>query len=500
MDQGRTTSDFLVLSHREPYEETEGADGEATLRRKTNGVFTTLDSVMRHRRGTWIAWREREPGEPFRERVRVPADGHPESYTVRRIPLTPDEARRFYYDFTSTALWPVLFSLLDRARFTADAWEAYRQVNEAFADAACEEAAPGALVWINDFHLMLAPKLIKQRRPDLRLALFLHTTFPPPDVFAVLPWREPLLDGLLHLDLIGFHIPSYAQNFADTAERFMDARVTAITRTDLIAHGPAVAVPRYPISLHYGDRDVALGVFPVGVDVDYFTQQAQSAETREAAAEVRRRTGAETVILAAERLDYVKGVLERLECFERYLDRHPEQHGRVSFVQVAVPTRTGMEEFQAMRRLVEEAVGRINGRFGSLAWQPVIHMYGSLDRPELVSFYLAADIAWVTPLRDGLNLVAKEYVASTQGGAGIVILSEFAGAAAELNGVVLTNPYCPDDMDRALEEAMEMGEGERVGRMLMLRERVLTWDVHSWSNAFFAAAERTGAPAGYAAV
>lgn len=488
-------SDFIVLSHREPYQDVELPDGSVTLRRKTNGVFTTLDAVMRQKRGTWIAWREQEGEQTFEPRIAVPSPDDPESYTVRRIPLAPDEARRFYYDFTSTALWPVLFSLLDRARFTAAAWETYQSVNRAFADAACEEAAPGALIWVNDFHLMLVPRLIKERRPDVRLALFLHTTFPPPDVFGILPWREQLLDGLLHLDLIGFHIPSYAQNFADTAARFMDARVTGVIDTTMIRRGPAVAVPTYPTSLRYGEHEITLGVFPVGVDVEYFAGEAQAETTRAAAVEVRTRTGADTVIVSAERLDYVKGVLERLECFERYLERHPEKHGNVSFVQIAVPTRTGMEEFQLMRRQVEEAVGRINGRFGGFEWQPVLHMYGSLDRPELVGLYLAADIAWVTPLRDGLNLVAKEYIATQIGGTGIVILSEFAGAAAELNGVILTNPYSPDDMDRALEEAMTMDEGERTGRMLMLRDRVLTWDVHRWSHAFLTAAEGAGAGA-----
>ncbi|MGH7483218.1 MAG: alpha,alpha-trehalose-phosphate synthase (UDP-forming) [Longimicrobiales bacterium] len=494
--EAAVASDFVVLSHREPYAEHEGAEGETLLRRKTNGVFTTLDSVMRQERGTWIAWKERV-GEPFPERIRVPDAAHPEAYTVRRIPLEPDEARRFYYDFTSTALWPVLFSLLDRARFTSEAWETYVRVNAAFARATCEEAAPNALVWVNDFHLMLAPRMIKEQRPDLRLALFLHTTFPPPDVFGILPWREQLLDGLLHLDLIGFHIPSYAQNFADTASRFMDAHPTSVTGTDLIAHGPAVAVPRYPLSVRYGDREVGLGVYPVGVDVEYFAEEARRPDTRSRAEEVRERTGAETIILAAERLDYVKGVLERLECFERYLHRHPERHSKVSFIQIAVPTRTGMEEFQEMRRQVEEAVGRINGRFGTMDWQPVVHLYGAVDRPELVAFYLAADIAWVTPLRDGLNLVAKEYIATRAGADGTLILSEFAGAAAELEGVILTNPYAPDDMDRALEKALALDPGERASRMLKLRDRVLSYDVHRWSRAFLNDAERAGAAAGF---
>ena len=482
-------SDFIVLSHREPYQKVQLPDGSTTLRRKTNGVFTTLDSVMRQKHGTWIAWRELEEAVPFDSHVQVPSPDHNQAYTVRRIPLDPEEARRFYYDFTSTALWPVLFSLLDRARFTSEAWETYQRVNRAFADATCEEAAPNALVWVNDFHLMLVPRMIKERRPDIRLALFLHTTFPPPDVFGILPWREELLDGLLHLDLIGFHIPSYAANFADTAERFMNASVMAKQDTSLIGHGPAVSVPRYPSALEYEDHEVSLGVFPVGVDVEYFAAEAQTESTRESARELRQKTGADTVIVSAERLDYVKGVLERLECFERYLERHPEQHGNVSFIQIAVPTRTGMEEFQLMRRQVEEAVGRINGRFGGFEWQPVLHMYGSLERPELVGLYLAADIAWVTPLRDGLNLVAKEYIATQIGGTGVVILSEFAGAAAELQGVILTNPYSPDDMDRALDEAMNMDDGERTGRMLMLRDRVLTWDVHRWSSAFLTAAE-----------
>src|SRR5690606_36650706 len=293
------------------------------------------------------------------------------------IGLEPDKAEHFYYDFTSTALWPVLFSMLDRARFTNEAWETYRRVNERFAAAACEEAAPGALVWVNDFHLMLVPRLIKERRPDVTVVLFLHTTFPPPDIFGVIPWRKELLDGLLHLDLIGFHIPSYALNFANTAERFLDAVPVGVATTGLIRRGPAVSVSRYPRALRYGDREVALGVYPVGVDVDHFAGIAASSATRDRTREIRERTGAKTLILSAERLDYVKGVLERLECFERFLDRHPERHGEVSFIQIAVPTRTGMEEFQQMRRLTDEAVGRINGRFRSIDWEPVLHFYGS---------------------------------------------------------------------------------------------------------------------------
>ena len=488
-------SDLIVLSHREPYAEVAVEGGGTVLQRKTNGVFATLDTVMRRKQGTWIAWKEQE-GDAFQERVLVPAADAPDAYAVRRIPLDPDEARRFYYDFTSTALWPVLFSLLDRARFTRASWETYKRVNQAFADAACEEAAPGALIWVNDFHLMLAPKLIRRRRPDVRLALFLHTTFPPPDVFGIIPWRQELLDGLLHLDLIGFHIPSYAQNFADTACRFLQARTTEMTTTDLIRHGPAVAVPEYPVALRYGQRRITLGVYPVGVDAEYFAHEAQRPETIAHASDVRSSVGAETLLLSAERLDYVKGITERLECFERYLDRHPERHGKVSFIQVAVPTRTGMEDFQEMRRRVEETVGRVNGRFASMAWRPVLHFYGSFDRPELVSFYLAADIAWVTPLRDGLNLVAKEYVASRTDGRGVVILSEFAGAAAELDGAILTNPYSPDDMDRALEDAMEMSAEEQAARLLRLRERVLSYDVHRWSRSFLQDAERAGAEGG----
>lgn len=490
-------SDFILVSHREPYAETETPTGPRLVR-KTNGVFATLDPIMRERQGLWIAWAERTPGTPFAEKVQVPGPAH-EAYEIRRIGLSPEEAESFYYDFTSSALWPVLFSLLDRARFTHRAWETYRRVNEAFATAVCEEAAPDATVWINDFHLMLAPRLIRDRRPDLTQALFLHTTFPPPDIFGVLPWRRELLDGLLHLDLIGFHIPSYALNFANTAERFLGARPSEVVRTDLIRKGPAVSISRYPLTLEYQGREVALGVYPVGVDVDFFSRQASRPETRARSREIRAQTGARTVILSAERLDYVKGALERLECFERYLADNPEQHGEISFIQIAVPTRTGMEEFQEMRRLTEEAVGRINGRFGTLGWQPVMHFYNSFSREELVAFYNAADIVWVTPLRDGLNLVAKEYIASRTDGDGLVILSEFAGAAAEIDGVILTNPYSPDAMDHALAEALAMPSDQRRERMRRLRDRVLDHDVHAWSNAFLGDVERVTsnlAPAG----
>lgn len=482
-------AEFIVLSHREPYAEVETPEG-VELRRKTNGVFATLDSVMRERGGVWIAWAEREGGRPFVERVAVPSGGHAQAYEVRRIGLDPEEARRFYYDFTSSAIWPVLFSMLDRARFTRRAWEAYQRVNRLFAQAVCEEAAPGAVAWVNDFHLMLTPRMVKRRRPDITMALFLHTTFPPPDIFGVIPWRRDLLDAMLHLDLVGFHIPSYALNFANTAERFLGAVPNSVVGTDLVEKGPAVSVSRYPLALRYGSREIALGVYPVGVDVEFFGERARLPDTRARSAEIRERTGAAQIILSAERLDYVKGALERLECFERFLARHPERHGEVSFIQIAVPTRTGMEEFRDMRRQAEEAVGRINGRFGRLDWQPVMHFYTAFPHEELAAYYAAADVLWVTPLRDGLNLVAKEYVATRAAGDGVVILSEFAGAAAELEGVVLTNPYSPDDMDRALEAALAMPVGERAARMRRLRERVLYHDVHRWADVFLRDVER----------
>ncbi len=488
-------SDFIVLSHREPYEEIE-TEGGIELKRKTNGVFATLDSVMKRKKGTWIAWKELAADETFVDQLLVPSAEDPDAYLVRRIPLDAEEARLFYYDFTSTALWPILFSMPGRARFSMAAWQAYERVNHAFADVTCEEAAPGALVWVNDFHLMLVPRLLKERRPDLKVVLFLHTTFPPADVFGVLPWRQQLLDGLLHLDLIGFHIPSYAVNFANTAERFAEAEPGDFRETDLIGHGPAVAVRRYPTAVKYGDHTVRLGVYPVGVDIDYFHDQVNDEQTTARAREIRAGTGARTLILAAERLDYVKGMLERLHAFERFLERHPEERGRVSFIQIAVPTRTGMEEFQEVRRQVEGAVGRINGAHGTMDWRPVLHFYGSFDRPELTAFYRAADMIWVTPLRDGLNLVAKEFVACRTDVDGVVVLSEFAGVAAELRGPVLVNPYSPDDMDRALEEALSLPADERRNRMQQMRDRVLTWDVQQWANTFLGDAERaSGAPA-----
>ncbi|HEX9728856.1 MAG TPA: trehalose-6-phosphate synthase [Gemmatimonadales bacterium] len=486
------TTDLVVLAHREPYEERPTATGIQRVL-KTNGVFRTLDAVLRERRGTWIAWRQQDPGARWDATVDAPTDEAGARYRIRRIPLSKDEARRFYYEFTSTAIWPVLFSLLDRARFTQDAWATYEEVNARFADAVCDEASIGATVWINDFHLMLAPRLIKQQRPDLTLVLFLHTAFPPPDTFAVIPWRNELLDSLLHLDEIGFHIPSYALNFANTAERFVGAVPMAPVEVDVTADRPAVAVSRYPSRLEYQGRTVALGAYPVGVDVTRLEEIASAPETEAARRRIREGIGEGRLILSAERLDYVKGFLERLESFERYLERHPKEHGRVAFVQIAVPTRTGMEESQEMRRLTEERVGRINGRFGSLEWQPVHFFHKALPLDELVAFYRAADVAWVTPLRDGLNLVSKEYVASRVDGDGVLVLSEFAGAAAELHDAVFTNPYSPDDMDRGLEAALRMPEAARRARMARLRSHVRERDVQWWARAFLQDANRVAA-------
>ena len=390
------------------------------------------------------------------------------------VPLSKDLVARYYEGYSNGVLWPLFHYLLDQVPLQSSEWDAYVQANEQFAEAVASQYRPGDLIWVHDYQLLLLPGLLRRRLPEARIGFFLHIPFPSEELFRTLPARRQLLEGLLGADLVGFHTPTYLRHFA-----------TALT--DIL--GLTVDIDRVQLP----GREVRLGVFPMGVDASLFQNLSRDPAV-EAEAEALRGDGSVRILVGVDRLDYTKGIPRRLLSFERMLQTHPELREKVRLVQVAVPSRTGVEAYQDFRSLVDGLVGRINGAFGTPRWVPVHYIFRNLSAADLVALYRAADVMLVTPLRDGMNLVAKEFVASRTDGDGVLVLSEFAGASWELPEALPVNPYDTDATGEVIFRALTMEPEERRARLAPLRERVATFDVHRWVSSFLEQLERVTDP------
>ncbi|MEZ4585952.1 MAG: glucosylglycerol-phosphate synthase [Gemmatimonadales bacterium] len=483
---------LVVAYHRLPFEEKE-VDGTVVRRppASPNGIIPTLLSCFSTgRAGSWIAWSN--PGEDgtVPRHTMVDEDRYP-NLIASRVPLAEADVQRFYKSFSKKAFWPVIFSFVDRAEFSQADWDHFVEVNRLFAERAAADAERGAVAWIHDYNLWMVPAFLRQLRPDLRISFFHHTAFPPADVFNVIPWADQIVASLVQCDHVGFHIPRYVANFVDVLRSHLPVEVNA---TQPCAprwriRGVALAQEEIPTELEVAGRPIRLGAYPVGIDGPAIEDILAQPERQDAVQRLKQQFAGCQMILSVERLDYVKGPLQKLEAFERFLGQHPEFRERVVLVFVTTPPAAGMVVYDELRHQVDQTVGRINGRFGTLEWTPVNYLFRSLPFEEVATYYAAADLAWITPLRDGLNLVAKEYVAAQEatGGRGILVLSEFAGAAVELHGAVLTNPYDVENLSRVLHEALTMPPDERAHRMRRLGRIALRYDVHEWTREVLAA-------------
>jgi glucosylglycerol-phosphate synthase len=408
-----------------------------------------------------------------------------------RVPLTKAEVDAFYKRFSKEAFWPMLHTFWERARFREEDWKVFLRVNRRFAEAAAAEAAPGATVWLHDYNLWMVPGRLRELRPDLKIAFFHHTHFPSADVFNVVPWRREILGSLLSCDYIGFHVPRQVENFVDVVRGAMPAEVLAreSCAPRFLTYGCAVGMDTMATRIRVGDREVGLGAHPVGTDVARIRSLLATPGVRNGIEKLRREISPRKLVLSIERLDYTKGTLEKLGAFERLLEAQPQLQGKVTLVVVCVPAAKEMTVYQKLQTQIEQAVGRINGMYSRLDWTPVRFFARPLPFEEVVAHYAAADVMWITPLRDGLNLVAKEFVAAQgiEGGRGVLVLSEFAGAAAELKGALLTNPHDPADLTAALAQALAMDQDEAEGRLRQLYGIVEEYDVERWGRDFLAA-------------
>ncbi|MBK8095950.1 MAG: bifunctional alpha,alpha-trehalose-phosphate synthase (UDP-forming)/trehalose-phosphatase [Planctomycetes bacterium] len=467
-----TTSRLLIVSNRLPVTVVAGPGG-AVFEPSTGGLATGLRGPHDQGEGLWFGW----PG-PMRglaKPARAAAEVGLRNRRFVPIRLSRDEVERYYNDFSNGVLWPTFHYLIDRLPLQTPDWEVYRQVNERFAEAVIAEYRPGDRIWVHDFHLMLLPALLRERLPEARIGFFLHVPFPSSEVFRVLPWRDDLLRGLLGADLIGFHTLSYLRHFAAAALRMLGLE-TEIDR------------------LQVGSREVRLAAMPMGIDTATFDQLGRDPAVIAEAQTWREAAGGARIVLGIDRLDYTKGILRRLLTFHRLLARRDPAAPRVQLVQVAVTSRAEVSEYQTFKRSVDEQVGRINGEFGTPEFTPIRYMNRALDARAVAALYRAADVMLVTPLRDGLNLVAKEFVATRVDDDGVLVLSEFAGAAAEMVEALQFNPY---DIDRAagvIEQALAMPPAERRRRLAPMRDYLARTDVHAWVAAFLRELDRAPPP------
>ncbi len=489
-------AELVMVYHRLPYEEVI-ENGRVHRRRpkSPNGIIPSLLGFFGGGRpGSWVAWSIHEPemGE-FKTHTAVDTENYP-GLIVSRVPLSQVEVDTFYKRFSKEAFWPMLHTFWERARFNEDDWKVFLAVNRKFAEAAAAEAAPGATVWIHDYNLWMVPGRLRELRPDVTIAFFHHTYFPSADVFNVVPWRREIISSLLTCDYIGFHIPRQVENFVDVVRGAMPVetlhRKSCAPR--FLTYGCAVGLDSMVTRVRVGDREVALGAHPVGTDMERIKEALDQPRVRERIRQLREEFADRKLVLSIERLDYTKGTLEKLLAYERLLETETDLRGKVSLLMICVPAAREMTIYRELQTQIEQAVGRINGRFSRLDWSPIRFFARGFPFEEVLAHYGAADVMWITPLRDGLNLVAKEFVA-TQGltdRTGVLVLSEFAGAAAELKGALLTNPHDTTDLVTILKRALTMVPGEAEGRMRQLYDIVVHYDLRRWGRSFLNAVAR----------
>lgn len=460
-------SSFLIVANRLPVDRTLAPDGTASWRRSPGGLVTALAPVMQRRHGAWAGWHGApdEKLEPFEQ------DG----MSLIPVPLSASEVELYYEGFSNATLWPLYHDVVATPVFDRKMWDTYRMVNQRFAEAAAEAADEGAVVWVQDYQLQLVPAMLRRLRPDLRIGFFLHIPFPPTELFWRLPWRKELVEGLLGADLVGFQLPGGASNFRRLCRRLL-------------------GLPYKGNEIFLDDRIVTTQAFPISVDFAQLDSLVREPHIVARAKEIRMELGdPEHVLLGVDRLDYTKGIGQRLEAFGELLNDGRLRPGEAVFVQIATPSRERVDEYRRLRDDIELQVGRINGEHAQLGYQPVWYFHQSYDHEELAALYLAADVMVVTPLRDGMNLVAKEYVSCHHDLHGGLVLSEFTGAADELRQAYLVNPYDVEDVKRQMLTAMGATPHELARRMRTMRRRVATYDVDRWASEFLTALESPAA-------
>ncbi|MFO8109387.1 MAG: trehalose-6-phosphate synthase [Thermoplasmata archaeon] len=447
----------IIVANAEPYQHV--FEGDKVVQKKVPGGLTTgLDPIMLGSDNVWVGWGRGEADFQVTDdenKIKVPDDA--KGYTLKRVKLSKDEIDGFYYGFANRTLWPLCHSFPQRTDIDGDNWEIYRKINKRYAQSALEVMDEGDRVFVHDYHLALVPKYIREKHPDADIALFWHIPWPPWEIFGTLPWRKKIIKGMVSADMIGFHTPWIVHNFLDAVRKV----------------GGAVKVHEDLVRID-GDHAVVKNI-PFGIDCEAYTP---TEEQRENSKELRSHFGNEQIVLSLDRLDYTKGIDKRLDAIRKFLNRYPEYERKVVFIQKITPSRDIVSEYKKMKENIEMKVARINGEFQKQDWMPIRYFYQYMSHEELLTYYLASDIALVTPLTDGMNLVAKEFVYANE--KGVLILSEFAGAAESLTEAILVNPHNTSEVAEAIHEALEIPASERRKTCEKMSRKIGRMDVHWW--------------------
>ena len=464
---GDGASDFVVVANRLPIDMELQPDGTVVFKRSPGGLVTALEPLLRRNRGAWIGW----PGV-------VDADEDPiveNGLQLHPVRLDDDDVADYYEGFSNATLWPLYHDLIVKPVYERRWWDRYVDVNRRFAEATSRAAAPNATVWVQDYQLQLVPKMLRSLRPDLTIGFFMHIPFPPVEIFMQLPWRAEIIEGLLGADLVGFHLAGGAQNFLLLARRLAGAETSRAS----------IGVRSRFGEVDLGHRKVKVGAFPISIDSAELDLRARDANIRRRAKEIRAELGnPRKILLGVDRLDYTKGIEVRLRAFAELLAEGRAKRDDTVLIQLATPSRERVDSYRLLRNDIEQQVGHINGEYSEVDHQVVRYMHRAVPRDELIAFFVASDVMLVTALRDGMNLVAKEYVACRSDLGGALVLSEFTGAAAELHQAYLTNPHDPEGVKDAIEAALNQTPEEGRRRMRALRRQVLTHDLDRWARSF----------------
>ncbi|KAL1998776.1 hypothetical protein VTN02DRAFT_5591 [Thermoascus thermophilus] len=467
LDPAPGAARLLLVSNRLPITIRRSEAGKYEFSMSSGGLVTGLSGLSKTTTFQWYGW----PGlEVPEDEVKTVTQRLQDDYNATPVFIDDKLADKHYNGFSNSILWPLLHYHPGEIVFDEDSWDAYREANLQFALTITKEVRDGDLIWVHDYHLMLLPQMLREElqalgRKNVKIGFFLHTPFPSSEIYRILPVRDKLLRGVLHCDLIGFHTYDYARHFLSSC-----AHILGLVTT--------------PSSVKFMDKTVSVGAFPIGIDPEKFTEGLKSPKVQSRIASLENKFHGMKLMVSVDRLDYIKGIPQKLHALEVFLSNHPEWVGKVVLVQVAVPSRQDVEEYQNLRAVVNELVGRINGKFGTVDYMPIHFMHKSVSFDELLSLYAVSDACVVSSTRDGMNLVSFEYIASQEKRKGVLILSEFAGAAQSLNGSIVVNPWSTEELAAAYQEAVSMDDEQRAQKFDKLYKYVSKYTSAFWGQSF----------------
>jgi trehalose 6-phosphate synthase/phosphatase len=457
-------SRLLIVSNRLPIT-IEKRKGNYNFRHSIGGLATGLGSFYKLYDSIWLGWCGLPITKVSSKEKRNIETKLMTDFASYPVFLYPRDIERYYRGFCNETIWPLFHCFTQYAIYDKDLWESYRRVNTLFRDGVLKIAEPDDVIWIHDYHLMLLPKLIREKMPDATIGFFLHIPFPPFEIFHLLPWRKEILESLLYADLVGFHTYDYAYHFLDSVHRILGYEHTIGQITT-------------------ENRVVKVDSFHMGIDYKRYANSINIPEVRRKANRIRKKIGNRKIIVSIDRLDYTKGILQRLEAFDSFLERYPEYKEKVTFIHASAPSRTKVEHYHLLKKQADELVGGINGKYGTIGWIPIWYLYRSLPFNDITALYNAADVALLTPLKDGMNLIAKEFIATKADGKGVLIFSEMAGAAKELGEAIIVNPNNKEEIIESLKIALEMPDEEQIENNRIMQRRLQRYNVERWAKDF----------------